>query len=101
MKIKLLLPILALLISANLNAQISDGLDPVSNFLVVSTEQQKIAVNRYLNANRDIANQCMAGWDLDKSTDYFVNWINDHPQYLRRTLTTTLSAGLLDACKSK
>ena len=101
MKLKLILPIIALTLSANLFAQSADGMDSVSNFLIISTEQQQISLGRYLDANRDIANQCMPGWSLDKSNSYFLDWVDDHPQYLRRGLTTAFSHALMDACKIK
>lgn len=101
MKLKQIITILALALSANLNAQTIDGQDAVSGYLIISTEQQQISLGRFLNANRDIANQCMPGWSLEKSNQYLVAWIEDHPQYLRRSLTTTFSAALMDACKLK
>jgi hypothetical protein len=102
MKIKQLLLSLAIILSsANLFAQTFDGADSTSNYLVISTEQQEIALGRYLNANRDIANQCMPGWSVDKANDFFLAFLDNNPQYLRRNLTTSFSAALLEACKKK
>ncbi len=82
-------------------APMGGGADTVSDYLMISTEQQEISLSRYLDANKDIANQCMPNWSLDKSNEYFLSWVNDNPQYLRRGLTTAFSGALLAACKEK
>lgn len=81
-------------------AQIMMGVDTAADYLMVTDEQQEIYLGRYLNANKEIANQCQSGWPIAKSNDYFVSWVNNHPQYLRRSLTTAFSAALLESCKA-
>lgn len=71
----------------------------VSDFLMISAEQQKISIGRYLNANKSLADRCMNGWSTDKVNAYFLSWVNDHPQYVRRNLTSAFSTALVDACK--
>lgn len=91
--------VVALLITSPLHAQPMTGVDTVSGYLMVTTEQQEIYLGRFLNANQNIVAQCQPGWSLSKSNDYFIAWIDDHPQYLRRNITSAFSAALLDSCK--
>lgn len=94
---------LAILLVSNINtyafASALDGADTVSDYLMISTEQQEIALRRYLNANPSIANQCTPNWSIEKSNKYFITWIETHPQFLRRGLTSAFTTALLDACK--
>jgi len=85
------------LISAN--AQPSMDVNNPSDYLMITTEQQEIYLGRYLNANADIVKQCQPGWSLNKSNDYFIQWVTANPQYLRRNLTSAFSAALLSSCK--
>ena len=89
----------ALLFSSMLYAQPMMDVDTASGYLMVTTEQQEIYLGRFLNANQNIVNQCQPGWGIAKSNDYFITWINDHPQYLRRNITSAFSAALLESCK--
>ena len=91
--------IVFLLLSRQAYSSVIEGVNTVSDYLMVSTEQQKISLGRYLNANKDIAVRCMHNWTLDESNEYFLSWVNDHPQFVRRSVTTAFSAALLDACK--
>lgn len=85
----------------NVNAQPSMDVHNPSDYLMITTEQQEIYLGRYLNANPEIVNQCQPGWSLNKSNDYFIQWVTNNPQFLRRNLTSAFSAALLSACKSK
>ena len=69
-----------------------------SDYLMITTEQQKIYLGRYLAANAQLANQCMPEWSLDKSTQFVNSWVDDHPQYIRRDTTATFTAALFAAC---
>ena len=97
---KIYLLIISGLMALSAQAQIMTGVDTAADYLMVTDEQQEIYLARYLNANKDIASQCQPGWPLAKSNDYFVSWVNNHPQYLRRNLITAFSAALLESCKA-
>ena len=100
MKIKRLLIILGTLYCiGNVNAQVFMDVNTPSAYLVMTTEQQKIYMERFLAANPEIVKQCQPGWSLDKSNDYFIKWVTDNPQFLRRNLTSAFSAALFSACK--
>jgi len=86
-------------LAVSVHAQIMMGVDTAADYLMVTNEQQEIYLSRYLNTNKDIANQCQPGWTLAQSNDYFVLWVNNHPQYLRRNLTSAFSSALLESCK--
>jgi hypothetical protein len=99
MKIKRLLIILGTLYSiGNVNAQLFMDVNTPSAYLVMTTEQQKIYLERFLAANPEIVKQCQAGWSLDKSNDYFIKWVADNPQFLRRNLTSAFTAALFSSC---
>ena len=83
----------------NVYAQPSMDVNNPSDYLMITTEQQEIYLGRYLSANSDIAKQCQPGWPLNKSNEYFIQWVTDNPQFLRRNLTSAFSAALLNACK--
>lgn len=86
-------------LTSTLQAQPMMDVDTASGYLMVTTEQQEIYLGRFLNANQNIVNQCQPGWGIAKSNDYFIAWVNDHPQYLRRNITSAFSAALLESCK--
>lgn len=86
-------------LTSTLQAQPMMDVDTASGYLMVTTEQQEIYLGRYLNANQSITSQCQPGWSIEKSNNYFIAWIDDHPQYLRRNITSAFSAALLDSCK--
>ncbi len=92
--------VLALMIASSVTQSnpLSDD-NTVSGYLMISAEQQKIALRRYLNANQDLVDRCLQGWSLDKTNEYFLAWVNNHPQYIRRNLTSAFSIALVDACK--
>lgn len=99
MRQKLSLTLAILTLSSAIQANPLSDENTVSGYLMISTEQQKIALGRYLNANLELVDRCLKGWSLDKTNEYFLDWINDHPQYLRRNLTSAFSTALVDACK--
>lgn len=99
MKFKVILTVAMATISINLPAQILRDADTVSDYLMITTEQQEIYLGRFLKANANIVTQCIGQWNLDKANNYFVRWVENHPQYLRRNLTSAFTASLLDACK--
>ena len=86
------------LISSQANSQSIAEASNASDYLILTSEQQKINLGRYLNANKDIATQCQPGWSLDKSNEYFIAWVTNNPQFLRRNLTSAFSAALLHSC---
>lgn len=88
-----------LLSFSNVFGQPSMDVNNPSDYLMITTEQQEIYLGRYLNANPDIVKQCQPGWSLDKSNEYFIKWVTDNPQFLRRNLTSAFSAALLSSCK--
>lgn len=91
-----------LLFSSRLTyAQPSIGVGTVSEFLMVTTEQQEIYLTRYLEANAKITSECIPNWSLAKSLSYFIDWANNNPQFLRRNLTSGFTAALMDACTLK
>ncbi len=92
--------ILISIFSTNVDAQVSIGVDNPSTYLMATSEQQKIYLRRYLNVNVDIAAQCQPGWSLDRSNEYFIAWVTDNPQFLRRNLTSAFSAALLHSCNA-
>ena len=101
MKSKLSLLCCGLAISSVLFAQPAlDGNTP-SNYLILTTEQQEIALRRYLESNADLVSLCQPNYDIHKSNDYFIRWINLNPQFLRRNLTSAFTAALLDSCRDK
>ena len=100
MKTRRLMIILGtLLCFSNAFGQPSMDVNNPSDYLMITTEQQEIYLGRYLDANRDIAKQCQPGWSLDRSNEYFIKWVTDNPQFLRRNLTSAFSAALLSSCK--
>ncbi len=96
--IKLFL-LLFLLVSKLGYAQPSAGAGTVSEFLMITTEQQEIYLSRYIQANPKIASECTPGWDINKTLNYFIDWANNNPQFLRRNLTSAFTTALMDACK--
>ena len=76
--IKLFL-LLFLLVSKLGYAQPSAGAGTVSEFLMITTEQQEIYLSRYIQANPKIASECTPGWDINK--------------------TLAFTTALMDACK--
>lgn len=98
-KIQVTIALLVLCAIKSTYAQPSMDVNNPSDYLMITTEQQEIYLGRYLNANPDIAKQCQPGWSLDKSNDYFIKWVTENPQFLRRNLTSSFSAALLSACK--
>lgn len=96
---KVYLLIAIFFLASKSQAQPMMDVDTASSYLMVTTEQQEIYLSRYLNVNQDIVSQCQPGWSVAKSNHYFVAWINEHPQYLRRNITSAFSAALLDSCK--
>ena len=101
MKSKILFFSIALALSTTLFAQPAlDGSTP-SNYLILTTEQQEIALRRYLESNADLVSICQPNYDLQKSNEYFIRWVNRNPQYLRRNLTSAFTAALLESCRDK
>ena len=101
MKLKILFFYIGLVLSTTLYAQPSlDGNTP-SNYLILTTEQQEISLRRYMHANADLVSICQPNYDLQKSNEYFINWITNNPQYLRRNLTSAFTAALLESCRDK
>lgn len=82
------------------HAQPSMEVNTPSDYLMLTNEQQEIYLRRYLRANADLAAICQPNYDLQKSNDYFVGWINQNPQFLRRNLTSAFTAALMDSCKT-
>lgn len=99
MRHKIILLLALMIASFAIRANPLNDENTVSGYLMISTEQQKIALGRYLNANQELVDRCLKGWSLDKTNEYFLDWINNHPQYLRRNLTSAFSTALVDACK--
>jgi hypothetical protein len=101
MKSKILFLSVVLFMSTTLFAQLSlDGSTP-SNYLILTTEQQEIALRRYVASNSDLVSICQPNYDLQKANEYFIRWINRNPQYLRRNLTSAFTAALLESCRDK
>jgi hypothetical protein len=101
MKSKILFLSAVLFMSATVFAQPSlDGNTPM-NYLILTTEQQEIALRRYLESNSDLVSICQPNYDLHKSNEYFIRWIDRNPQYLRRNLTSAFTAALLESCRNK
>lgn len=80
-------------------AQIMMDASTVSDFLMITNEQQMIYVERFLKANKDVYKECMSGVTIEKATTDFSQWLEQRPQYLRRNLTSALTAALLARCK--
>ena len=100
MKFKILAILLGMFYySASVNAQPSMDVNNSSDYLMITTEQQEIYLRRFINANPAIVAQCQPGWSLDQSNQYFIDWVTNNPQFLRRNLTSSFSAALLSACK--
>lgn len=70
-----------------------------ADYLMITTEQQEIYLRRYLEANSELAKRCQPNWSLDKSNEYFIKWLTENPQFLRRNLTSSFSAALMHSCK--
>ena len=87
------------LVSKLVHAQPSTGAGTVSEFLMITTEQQEIYLSRYIQANPKIASECIPNWDITKTLNYFIDWANNNPQFLRRNLTSAFTTALMDACK--
>lgn len=101
MKSQLLILSVLLVVSTTIFSQPSlDGNTPM-NYLILTTEQQEIALRRYLESNSDLVSICQPNYDLQKSNEYFIRWIDRNPQYLRRNLTSAFTAALLESCRSK
>lgn len=78
---------------------IMSEVNTVSDYLMVTDEQQRIYVGRYLAANENIAKECLKDSSIENTTTRFNKWLEDRPQYLRRNLTSAFTAALLAACK--
>jgi hypothetical protein len=87
------------LFSLNAKSQTSMGANNSADYLMITKEQQEIYLRRFLEANSEIAAQCQSGWSIDQSNQYFVEWVKNNPQFLRRNLTSSFTAALLSACK--
>lgn len=96
---KFIMMLASLMVSSVIEANPLNDENSVSGYLTISAEQQKIALGRYLNANQELVERCMKGWSLDQANEYFLAWVNNHPQYLRRNLMSAFSIALVDACK--
>ncbi|ANI99737.1 hypothetical protein A8O14_06390 [Polynucleobacter wuianus] len=101
MKLKCLYMFLSLILSTMAYAQPSMDVNSPSDYLMLTTEQQEIYLRRYLKANAELAATCQPQYDLQRSNDYFVRWINHNPQFLRRNLTSAFTAALMDSCKGQ
>lgn len=99
MKNQLILLSVLLILAFKSNAQPLVDADSGSSYLMITNEQQEIYLGRFLQANKEIASQCQPNWSISKSNEYFVAWLNDNPQYLRRNLTSAFSAALMESCK--
>jgi len=87
------------LFSLNAKSQTSMGANNSADYLMITKEQQEIYLRRFLEANSEIAAQCQSGWSIDQSNQYFIEWVKNNPQFLRRNLTSSFTAALLSACK--
>lgn len=100
MKYKSIFLSLCLAYSLLADAQASIEVNNASDYLILTNEQQEIYLKRYLKANANLAATCQPNYDLQKSNAYFVGWINQNPQFLRRNLTSAFTAALMDSCKT-
>jgi hypothetical protein len=87
------------LFALNAKSQTSMDVNNSADYLMITTEQQEIYLRRFLEANSEIAAQCQPGWSIDQSNQYFIEWVKNNPQFLRRNLTSSFTAALLSACK--
>ena len=101
MKLKIVLFTVAQVIVASVMAQPAMDANSPAYYLMLTTEQQEIYLRRYIDANADLVAKCQPNLDLNRSNDYFINWINNNPQYLRRNLTSAFTAALLNSCRDK
>ena len=81
------------------HSQVMTEVNTVSDYLMVTDDQQRIYVGRFLNANDELARECLGSLDAESATNRFNTWLESHPQYLRRNLTTAFTAALISACK--
>ena len=88
-------------LSSNIFAQVMTDAQTVSDYLMITDEQQRIYVRRYLSANKNIAKECLEDVNVASATLKFNGWIENHPQYLRRNLTTAFTAALISECNSE
>lgn len=100
MKTKFFLILLFIVLKSELLlAQPSMDINNSADYLMITTEQQEIYLRRYLEANSELANRCQPNWNLEKSNQFFINWLTQNPQFLRRNLTSSFSAALMHSCK--
>jgi hypothetical protein len=100
MKTKFFLILLFIVLKSELLlAQPSMDVNNSADYLMITTEQQEIYLRRYLEANSELANRCQPNWSLEKSNQFFINWLTQNPQFLRRNLTSSFSAALIHSCK--
>lgn len=90
-----------MLLSSNIFGQVMTDAQTVSDYLMITDEQQRIYVRRYLSANKNIAKECLEEANITSATLKFNSWIENHPQYLRRNLTTAFTAALISECGSE
>jgi|688.fasta_scaffold317436_2 hypothetical protein len=100
MKTKFFLILLFIVLKSELLlAQPSMDINNSADYLMITTEQQEIYLRRYLEANSELANRCQPNWNLEKSNQFFINWLTQNPQFLRRNLTSSFSTALMHSCK--
>lgn len=101
MKSKITLFAIGLVCTLSLRAQPSMEANSPAYYLMLTTEQQEIYLKRYIHANADLVATCQPNLTLDGSNKYFIKWVNNNPQFLRRNLTSAFTAALLDSCREK
>lgn len=99
MKAKWLFFSFLLILASSAKAQIVPN--KAGDFLAIDDAQQEIYYGRWLNANRALVNECMPGWTDQQALKFYVNWLQDNPQYFERALQQTFSQSMMFVCKRK
>ena len=91
-----------LLFSISLNSIAArPGSLTAGSYFGLGSVQQKIHIERFMNANESIVDECVPGMTVDDFQKYFNNWLNENPGIFSRTVQLAFTSAVVEKCEKK
>jgi len=74
------------------------GAVTASAYFGLGPEQQQIHIERFLDANEELKNECVPDITAHEFHRYFNDWLEKHPGFFSRSVQLAFSTATIDKC---
>lgn len=97
-----ILMFICLLFSIALNSIAAQpGSLTAGSYFGLGSVQQKIHIERFMNANESIVDKCIPAMTVDDFQKYFNNWLEENPGVFSRTVQLAFTSAVIEKCEKK